>query len=181
MLSLLIIIIFLYAFYAGARRGWLLETFYAVGFFFSFLFASLLYSRLGPHLELLVPYPSASQNSNFTFFNHHVGLSLSHAFYAGVAFLIILAIGWMITRFLGMFVYQWTFVPEANDVNWLTGGVIATLVTYVGLFLILYLLAMIPIDGLQNALKHSFVAKMMIRYSPFLTHHITQLWVGNIL
>ncbi|MDN6712282.1 MAG: CvpA family protein, partial [Lacticaseibacillus paracasei] len=48
---------------------------------------------------------------------------------------------------------------------------------YIFLFLILALLALIPIAGIQHGLDHAIVAKVMIKYSPGLTQFVNALWL----
>ncbi|MFD1465129.1 CvpA family protein [Lapidilactobacillus mulanensis] len=177
MLSLLIIIIFAYNFYVSARRGLPLQLFYTVGYLLTVLVARLLYKPFGESLDLLIPYPSASLDSHFVFFTTTVGLGLDHAFYAGCAFLIILVVGWGITHLLALFLHSLVFNRLDPVVNLGGSLFLSFFVTYVALFFMLYLLALIPIDGIQNMLDKSWLATLIVRYSPFLTNWVTQLWI----
>lgn len=177
MLSFLIILILAYGMYIGARRGLVLQLFFTLGYLVFFGIAYLVYKNIGKHLTLLVPYPSATTNSQFAFFDGHLGLKLDTAFYAGFAFLCVLFIGWLILRFAGIFVAHWTFYPMNYSVSVLGAVLLAFLTNYVGIFLILYLVALIPIDSLQHTLGQSWAAVSMVRYSPVLTNLITHWWI----
>lgn len=177
MLSLLIIIIFAYNLYLSARRGLWLQLFYTAGYSLTLLVAALLYRSFATKLDLLIPYPSASLDSHFVFFTTTVGLGLDHAFYAGCAFLIILLIGWALTHLAAFFLHGLIFNQLDPVVN-LSGSLfLSFFVTYVAIFFMLYLLALIPLDGIQRLLDKSWLATLMVRYSPVLTHWTTQMWI----
>ncbi|WP_334331609.1 MULTISPECIES: CvpA family protein [unclassified Companilactobacillus] len=178
MLSLLLILLLIYGFYIGARRGLVMEAFYAIGYGLFFCLAWVSFKTLGPKFEMIVPYPSASLGSEFAFFSTKVGMKLDDAFYRAFAFIFICFIGWIIMRFVGLYFKRLTYFPMYNDVNILSGGIIGFVVTYVTIFMLLLLLAMIPVTGIQNALNHSFVASTMIKNTPVLTEALSHLWIG---
>ncbi|MFC6175730.1 CvpA family protein [Companilactobacillus huachuanensis] len=180
MLSLLLILLLIYGFYIGARRGLAMEAFYAVGYALFFCLALVSFRGLGPKFEMIVPYPSANLGSEFAFFSTKVGMELDNAFYRAFAFIFICFIGWIIVRFVGLYFKRLTYFPMYNDVNLLSGGIIGFVVTYITIFMVMLLLAMIPVPGIQHALQHSFVASSMIRSTPVLTAALSNLWIGAI-
>ena len=93
LMTVLIVVILAIGAYGGARRGLILQFVMTVGYFVSYLMASKYYQALGSHLELIVPYPSASESSQFVYYDQALGLNLDGAFYNGVAFIIILLAG----------------------------------------------------------------------------------------
>ncbi|WP_125590609.1 CvpA family protein [Companilactobacillus jidongensis] len=177
MLSLLLILFLVYGFYVGARRGLVMQAFFTVGYAIFFGIALLSFRALGPKFEMIVPYPSASLGSEFAFFSTKVGMGLDDAFYRAFAFIFVCFIGWIIVRFAGLYFKRLTYYPMFNDVNLLSGGILGLIVTYVAVFMVLLILAMIPVSGIQNALQHSFVASTMIRSTPGLTSMLTGLWI----
>ena len=178
MLSLIIVLMLLYAIYTGVRRGFVLQMVYTVGYFVVFWIAQTLSHTLGPKLSLLVPYPSATEDSYFAFFKQSTGLSLDKAFYIGVAFLLVMFIGGLLVRLIGLLANSLTYLPSLHQFNKLLGGALSFTVVYIGIFLLLYVLALVPVDGLQNMLAHSWVAKTMVLKTPILTSQITQWWVA---
>lgn len=177
MLSLLLILFLAYGFYVGARRGLVMQAFFTVGYAIFFAIALFSFKALGPKFEMIVPYPSANLGSEFAFFSTKVGMELDNAFYRAFAFIFICFIGWIIVRFVGLYFKRLTYYPMFNDINLLSGGILGLVVTYVTMFMVLLILAMIPVDGIQNALQHSLVASVMIRYTPGLTTLMTGLWI----
>lgn len=177
MLSFLILIIFAYNIYISVRRGVFLQACYTLGYLITLLVARGAYKTLAAKLTLLIPYPSASLASKFTFFTTEVGLGLDDAFYAGCAFLIILVIGWAITRLFCLFLHNLIFMPVDPLINISGSAFLAFFVTYIALFFMLYLLALIPVPAIQTMLGKSWLATLIVRYSPFLTNWVTQLWI----
>lgn len=177
MLSLIIILMLLHAVYTGMRRGIVLQVVYAIGYFIAFWIAVPLSQTLGPKLNLLVPYPSATEESYFAFFQQKVGLSLDKAFYIGVAFVLVMFISGLIIRFIGLLLNSLTFMYVFSRFNKVLGGLLNFMVVYIGIFLVLYVLALVPVDGLQTMLAHSWLAKMMVLKTPLLTSLVTQWWI----
>ncbi|MBA1434516.1 CvpA family protein [Bombilactobacillus bombi] len=175
MVSGLIILILAYGVYVGVRRGLVMQMVYTTGYAISLAIAIMNCRWLGSKLDLLVPYPSASPRSYFAFFSTKVSLSLDQAFYCGVAFVFILFVGWMITRIIGAYLHDLTFYPLPADLNHVSGALLAFICNYAAIFFVLYVLALIPISGLQKSLNNSLIASTMIRYSIFLTRPFTQL------
>jgi len=180
MLSLLLILLLIYGFYIGARRGLAMEAFYGIGYVLFFALALVSFKALGPKFEMLVPYPSANLGSEFAFFSTKVGMELDNAFYRAFAFIFVCFIGWIIVRFAGLYFKRLTYFPMYNDINILSGGIIAFIVTYVAIFMVLLMMAMVPVSGIQHALEHSFIASTMIKSTPVLTNLLSHLWIGAI-
>ena len=65
MISILILLIFIYCCYVGYRRGIVYEGLAAGGYVVGLIFATLLYKPFSNFLNLWVPYPSASDRSSF--------------------------------------------------------------------------------------------------------------------
>lgn len=177
MVSFLLMIILLIGIYTGARRGLVLQVVYTVGYLISFIVAAMYFGELGPKLEMYVPYPSATQNSQLPFFDESLKFSLDQAFYCGVAFVLILFAGWLITRLIGGLLNRLTFAPILKQINWIGGGFLGFITVYIGTFLVLYLMSMLPMPDIQNALEKSFLAKFMIQHTPILSKQVYDWWV----
>ncbi|MFD1393220.1 CvpA family protein [Lacticaseibacillus jixianensis] len=176
MLSLAIIAVLAYFFYAGAERGLWLQLVHVGGYLLSLVVATLLYRPVGQALSLWVPYPSATQSSRFVFFSNQVGLTLDSAFYRGIGFLLVLAAGWLLTRFAALWVHDLKY-RGADQASLITGGVLNLVMGYIFIFMMLYVVALIPLAGLQDMLANSFMARTIVRYSIGLTNWVTAMWL----
>lgn len=179
--TLLILICLLIGFYTGWRRRFALQGVYTIGYVISFIIARIFYQSLAKKIELWVPYPSANEHSHFVFYKMPLALRLDMAFYSGVAFLMIVMVGWLVTRFIGLFFQQYSRRPVTAAYQEIVGGVLGFLMVYIGLFLILYTLSFIPLDGVQHFFKSSFLARFMVAHTPFLSKMIYHWWISAMV
>lgn len=177
MLSVLLILILIYFYFTGARRGLRLQLLYMAGYLISLFIAAVSCGAFGAAIDLWVPYPSATEQSNFTFFTAGVGLTLDKAFYRAVAFMIVLALGWLLTRVVVLWFHDWVYADGVTQTTQITAGALNVMIGYVFLFLMLYTLGLIPVASIQQMLAHSFVARAIVRYSLGLTNLFTWLWL----
>lgn len=181
MLTLLILLLLAIGFYTGARRGLILQLLYTFGYLVSYFIAKTYYKSLASHLELFIPYPSPTAETKLVFFNQELTLDLDQAFYGAVAFLLILVAGWLVVRFLAIFAHGLVFIPVLKQANWVAGGVLSLIVLYVGIFLVLSMLSMLPVDALQNQLKNSGLASYIIKDTPLFSKQIYHLWIEQMI
>lgn len=167
MLTILILLLLAFGFYTGAKRGLILQVLYSVGYLISYFVARTYYKEVASHLELYIPYPSVTPTSKLVFFNQEISLDLDKAFYSAVVFLLLLFAGWLVVRFLAIFLHGLTFIPVLKQVNGLLGGVLSVLVLYVGLFLVLATASMIPSDIVQNQFRIKWLARGIVKNTPF--------------
>ncbi|MDN6104262.1 MAG: CvpA family protein, partial [Lacticaseibacillus paracasei] len=76
-----------------------------------------------------------------------------------------------------MWIHDLTYAAMGHRRSAIIGGCANLVIGYIFLFLILALLALIPIAGIQHGLDHAIVAKVMIKYSPGLTQFVNALWL----
>lgn len=181
MLTLIILFVLFFGFYSGARRGLLLQGIYTFGYLIAYLIAKSNYKKLGSFLEMYIPYPAATSETKLVLFNQDIVLDLDQAFYAAIAFLLIVFTGWIVVRFIGLFARGLSSIPVFKEANWLAGGIFGFLVVYVALFLILTTLAMIPVDAIQNQFEKSGFARFMVESTPIFSKQIKDLWITQII
>lgn len=179
-MTLGIIFFLLMGTYSGYRRGLVLQLILTLGFVISYYFAGKYFSELSEYLQLMIPYPTASLNESFVFYSDTLGLRLDEAFYNGASFLAILFIGWLLTRIVGGLAQGVKYLPLIRQVNSLGGAVLGAATSYIGIFLILFILTMLPIDFIQNQFANSGLAKLIIVHTPALSEQIYQWWVSTI-
>ncbi|MBP2099715.1 CvpA family protein [Enterococcus rivorum] len=181
MLTLIIFLILAMGFYTGTKRGLVLQIIYTVGYLIAYLVAKQNYKALASHLELYIPYPSPTAETKLLFFDQKLTLELDQAFYGAIAFLIILFAGWLVVRILAVFAHGLTFIPVLKQANGLAGGVLSFLVIYVGIFLVLSTIAMLPVDAVQNQFKNSGLARFIVENTPILTKQVQNMWIEQMI
>ncbi len=166
MFTIFLILVFAYNGYVGYRRGMYYQGILTIGFLGSLLITSLIYRLIIPIITLWVPYPSASPDSQFVFFSNEAGLNLDQAFYAGVSFIFVLIIVWLIVRVVLKGFDATKYLVMDEQVDHLVAILLALVVTTASLGLVLFVVSMVPVDGIQNLLDHSFLAKATAAYVP---------------
>ncbi|MDQ0222970.1 CvpA family protein [Streptococcus moroccensis] len=180
MISLGILLILAWQFYIGYRRGLGLQGTYFLGSLISLFVASLYYRPLGQWLYLWVPYASAAEGASTYFFDQSQLFELDQVFYAGLAFFTIYLLVYAVIRFLGLFLH--IFDLESLDVphTRIVAGIMSVFVSWLGIEMVLTILATVPIGLVQDKLHESLMVRIMVD-TPLVSHFLKNLWVTKIL
>lgn len=181
MLTLLILFALLLSFYVGYRRGTAYQIVFSIGYLLSFIAARTFYQQLGSHLDLFVPYPSVTSESKMVYYSVEQAFNLDKSFYAGVAFVLILVIGWLVTHLFAIFFKDLLFKVLIPQYDGIVAGILQLVVCYVSIFLVLKLVSFVPMALIQNQIEGSWYARFMIEHSLFLSSQFNNLWVTNII
>jgi len=103
MIGLFVLVLLLAAFYGGARRGTSLQLVSVLGYLISFFFAVANYQEIAKKIELYVPYMSVTADSKLKYYDMELALDLDKAYYAAIAFVMVLFAGWLITKLVVIF------------------------------------------------------------------------------
>lgn len=182
LLSLFIILVFLYSIYIGVKRGLILQIVMSIGFFLSYWLASSMHEWLSHHIELIVPYPAPSVLSEnpFALYSMDIVFDIHQLFYKGLSFLILLFIGWALTRIVGrLFDFTTRFNVEEKVSN-IGGALLSFFAHYIGLFVILIVVSTLPFSFIQNQIESSWLAETMITSTPELSKDLFNRWVDDI-
>lgn len=181
MLTLLILLVIIVGIYAGYQRGFAYQMVYTLGYLIAFLVAKANYRALGKKLELIIPYPSPTVETKLVLFDKAIVFDLDKAFYAGFAFVLILTIGWLVVRFIGMLSYGLTFIPLLKQGNDLVGAALGGVIGLVALAIFLTLLAMLPVPSIQNLFAKSGLARGIVNHTPIISASLHDLWINKVI
>ena len=180
MISIILLLILAWSFYIGYSRGVVLQIFYCFSSVLALLVAAGSYKKLASIFYLWIPFANATEGSSTYYFDSKYLFDLDQIFYAGLAFLTIYLLVYIIMRFLGIFMHLVRFIdPETTKMN-LVSGILSVLVTIISLQLALTILATIPVPLVQDTLHKSFVANAIIN-TPLTSSWLHQLWVINTI
>ncbi len=180
MISLVILLILAWSFYIGYSRGLVLQVFYSLSSLLALVVATATFKNLAAFLYLWVPFANATQDGATYYFDEQYLFDLDKVFYAGLAFLLMYLLVYTIMRFVGIFIHLLEgFNPDTQVTNLISGG-LAVLVTFVSLQIVLVLLSTIPLAIIQDKLHGSFMANIMIQYTPITSSFLKSLWLTNI-
>lgn len=178
MLTILIIVILAYSFYTGYRRGLIMQTIQLVGYIATVVIATRYYDQLSEYVEMLIPFPAVSQTSEFVFYNEAQSFNLDDAFYRAISFVIITIIGWILTKFLSTFFTRVIYYDILKSVNYILGGIINLVITYVVVFVFLFIASLIPIEFVQQQFVDNPIAYQIVANTPVLSDMAADAWLN---
>ncbi len=183
MLSLVILFILFIGAYSGYQNGLITGLIRTIGYTLSLIFALTYYERLSELVYLIVPYPSpfSPVENPYHYYEMDMIFTLDQSYYYLVSLLVILIIGWIITRFISQFLSYFAeelFVPE--PFNGVGGSIIGFLINYSAIFLVLFILSTIPYDGIQDRLADSTLADSMLMSTPILSKTTKKQFVLDV-
>jgi uncharacterized membrane protein required for colicin V production len=177
MVTLIILIALLLGFFVGLRRGLILQTIYLAGFIIALIVARMFYKDLGDKLEMWVPFPSSDDGTMTMLFDV---VNLDTAFYNAIAFLLIFIAVKFALQMIGSMLDFLAQLPLLKQINKVAGGGLGFVQTYIGIFILLYIAAMLPIGSLQELIQGSSLAEAIILDTPFLSNWVTDLWFNPL-
>ncbi|WP_405100700.1 CvpA family protein [Oceanobacillus sp. FSL H7-0719] len=180
MLDIILIVLLLFGLFIGLARGFILQLLHLVGFITAFVVAAIYYDDLAGMLELWLPYQEIKNNAWADFLN---ALPLEMAFYSIVSFAIIFFAVKIILQIIANMLDFVASIPLINIVNKLSGAVLGLVEVYLIAFIILFVLALTPVEGIQTALNNSFIAMLMLEKTPYFSGKVfdlIQTYVSNL-
>lgn len=176
MANIVIIIILALGVFSGIRRGLLVQLIHTVGFILSYIFAILYFKDVAKMLDTLVPYPSDTVANDLNLYHLMKNVQFDKVFYHAVAFILILFIGWVLTRLVAAMMKPVTKIPVVKQVNTLGGGLLGFLCHWIGLFFILSVLSTLPISMVQNIFTGDSLATFIVKHTPIFSQYILDNW-----
>ncbi|MFS0751242.1 CvpA family protein [Oceanobacillus sp. 1P07AA] len=179
MIDILLFLLLIFGFLMGLKRGFILQLLHLTGFIVAFVLAVMYYKPLGEQLSLFIPYPELSSDSSWA--NFLQSLPLEGAFYNAIAFALIFIAVRVILQIIASMLDFVASIPIINSVNKLLGAVLGFVEIYLLTFILLFILALTPLGGVQEAIQQSSIALFMIEKTPYFSEKIVDLWfsIGN--
>jgi uncharacterized membrane protein required for colicin V production len=175
MLDLILIIILLFGILIGLKRGFILQFVHLTGFIVSYIVAYQYFDDLAPKLKLWVPYPVTSEGS--AIFSLLDGEDLEGAYYRAVAFVLLFIGTKIVMQIIGSMLDFVALLPILKQLNRWAGSILGFLESYLILFILLFIGALIPIEQLQVALDQSVLANLIVNHTPYFSDTVNELWV----
>lgn len=163
----------------GLKRGFILQLMHLVGFIISFIVASLYFRKLASHLSLWIPYPELNNDSTWALFLN--SMPLENAFYNAIAFALIFFVTKIILQIIASMLDFVANLPVLRSLNKILGAVLGFVEVYFITFIILFILALLPVEAIQVRIKSSFLATLIVEHTPFLSKAMKNLWFTDVL
>lgn len=179
MISFIILFILISSYFIGRRRGLILQLIYLISFVAALYVAYKYFRELASFIRLWIPYPQFSSDSP-------VGMIVQvfdaeSVYYSGIAFAILFFGTKIALHIIGSTLDFLAHLPILNSINRLLGGIFCFVETYLIIFFIIFVVALLPIEAVQNMLQRSFIVQLMINHTPFLSEWVKTLWVDNMV
>ena len=174
MFTFILLALLLIGIVVGLRRGFILQVIHMTGFIVAFIVAAMNYDELANKLVLWVPFPQMGDSSSISLL--FGSMDMENAYYNGIAFLVIffaVKIIWQIIGSMLDFIAQF---PILNMLNRWGGGILGLMETYLIMFVLLYLTALLPIQTVQDLIQGSFLAESIVMNTPYFSEKIKDLW-----
>lgn len=174
MLDILILVLLLAGLFVGAKRGLIVQLIHMTGFIIALFVAYTYYKPLAEKFVLWIPYPAVDSDSTLTIAIDR--LDLDQTFYQLIAFaLIFFIIKFTLQLVASMFDFL-KYLPVLGFVSKIAGAVLGFIEFYIILFIVLYVLALLPIAPFQNLMTNSILANYLLEHTPFLSETVKEWW-----
>ncbi|MBD3860338.1 CvpA family protein [Bacillus sp. 28A-2] len=172
MIDIIILFLLLMGTLVGLKRGFILQFIKLISFVVSILVASMFYQSLAPQLTW-IPAPNFSGGqAQLAFFSGN----LETAYYNTIAFIILFILTKILLAIVGGLLTTIASIPVIKQVNKLLGGVLGFLETYLFVFILLFVAALLPVDALQTMMSKSMLADVIVGNTPYLSNVVKDLW-----
>ncbi|MGE6628946.1 CvpA family protein [Bacillus sp. NPDC077027] len=172
MIDIIILFLLLMGTLVGLKRGFIIQFIKLVSFIVSILVASLFYKALAPQLTW-IPSPDFSGGQAPLAF---ISGNLETAYYHTIAFIILFILTKILLVIIGGLLTTIASIPVIKQMNKLLGGVLGFLETYLFVFILLFVAALLPVDTLQILMSKSILADVIVNHTPYLSSLVNELW-----
>lgn len=174
MLDLILLVLLLAGILVGFKRGLVLQFLHMVGFVVALIVAYTYYKPLSENFVLWVPYPTVDESSRFAIAVEQ--LNLDETFYQLLAFaLIFFVVNFLLTLIASMFDFI-KYIPVLGFLSRIFGAVLGLIEAHILLFIGLYVFALLPIDGIQNQIENSGIARAILEHTPYFSEKVKEWW-----
>lgn len=173
MFNLVLLLFLMFGFFMGLKRGLILQILHLVGFIVAFAVAAMYCDDLGPKLALWIPYSELPESTWASFLQT---LPLEKGFYNAVAFVLIFIAVKIFMQIIASMLDFVASIPVINSVNKLLGAVLGFIEVYLIAFIILYILALTPVETVQGWITGSPIALFIVEQTPYFSGKILDLW-----
>lgn len=175
MLDFILIIILIAGMLTGLKRGFILQVIHLTGFVVAFIVAYQFFDDLAPQVKLWIPYPLTGEGP--AMLSLLGGDYLEDAFYRAVSFVILFFGTKIAMHIIGSMLDFVALLPILKQLNKWAGSILGFLESYLIMFILLFIAALIPIDQLQQLLDQSILANLIVNHTPYFSQEVNKLWL----
>jgi len=174
MLDIILLLVLLTGLFVGAKRGLIVQLIHMTGFIIALIVAYTYYKPLAEKFVLWIPYPTVGSNTSLSFAIDR--LDLDQTFYQLIAFaLIFFAVKFALQLVASMFDFL-SYLPVLGVFSKIAGAILGFIEFYILLFILLYVMALLPIAIFQSLIENSIIVDSMLEHTPFLSETVKKWW-----
>src|SRR5699024_3553207 len=136
MISILLILILVFGFFMGMKRGFILQLMHLLSFIIAFTVVVLYYKKLVPYSSSWLPYPDITPEQSWAIFLD--SMPMENAFYTATAFALIFFGTKIILQIIASMLDFVARPPVLKQLNKLLGAILGFVEVYLILFVLLY-------------------------------------------
>ncbi|MGG0667402.1 CvpA family protein [Sporosarcina koreensis] len=174
MLDLILILLFLGGLITGFRRGLIVQLIHMTGFIVALIVAYIYYKPLSEKFVLWIPYPGVTAASKLSWTVEQ--LDLDQTFYRVLAFVIIFIVVKFVLQLVASMFDFLKFLPVLGFLSRFGGAILGFIEFYILIFLLLSLIAMLPLDSIQGMLGKSLLADAIFEHTPIISETVKKWW-----
>lgn len=174
MLDFIVLILLAVSFFIGAKRGLAMQSMHIGSMAIASIVALIFYKRLAEKFIFWVPYPgidTAAKNAvNFT------GVDSDTTFYRILAFAVIYFSVMLIGKIIISAFDYVAYIPLFSSTSRIGGAVLGIVEMYTAIYMVMYLIVLLPFDFIQARTNNSIFANFLLEYTPILAQIAKKLW-----
>lgn len=174
MLDLIILIILAAGLVVGLKRGFIVQVLHLTSFIIALIVAYIYYKPLAEKFVLWIPYPGVTDAGSLAIVIDR--LDLDRTFYQVLAFALIFFVVKFALQILASIFDFLAYLPVLKSLNKLLGAALGFVEYYLLLFIVLYVLVLLPLDFIQSRMSSSILAKLILEHTPIITKMFQHWW-----
>lgn len=174
MLDLIILIILAAGLVVGLKRGFIVQVLHLTSFIIALIVAYIYYKPLAEKFVLWIPYPGVTDAGSLAIVIDR--LDLDRTFYQVLAFALIFFVVKFALQILASIFDFLAYLPVLKSLNKLLGAALGFIEYYLLLFIVLYVLVLLPLDFIQSRMSSSILAKLILEHTPIITKMFQHWW-----
>lgn len=174
MLDLIILLVLVAGLVVGLKRGFIVQVLHLASFIIALIVAYIYYEPLAQKFVLWIPYPGVTDAGNLSIVID--SLDLDRTFYRVLAFAVIFFVVKIVLQILSSIFDFLAYLPVLKSLNKLLGAALGLVEYYLILFIVLYVLVLLPVEFIQNRMSNSILAKLILEHTPLITKMFQNWW-----
>lgn len=174
MLDIIVLLMLALGFFIGAKRGLAMQALHIGSMAIASIVAIIFYKALAEKFVFWVPYPGieATAKAAVDFTNVDADMTFYRILAFAMIYFAVIIVGKIIVSMFDYLAYI-PFFPNSNRIG---GAILGIVEMYAALYIMMYLIVMLPFDFVQARTNHSVFANFLLEHTPVLAQIAKKLW-----